>query len=67
MVKKWMGKPPEKCDICRRKFGTVFYDARTRSGAWGCLCFHCFQRHGVGLGTGCGQKYDVKTLEKLEG
>ena len=49
--------PPKKCDICQANIINTFYDARTHSGRWGNLCPQCFQDHGVGLGTGSGQKY----------
>lgn len=63
-VVKWMGSPPEVCDMshdpivrCAEKIGNQFYDARTKQGQWGNLCPKCFGRWGVGLGTGQGQWY----------
>lgn len=32
------------------------YDARTKDGTWGFLCEECFDEHGIGLGTGLGQR-----------
>jgi hypothetical protein len=55
----WQGTPPAQCDIGQEdlnKIG-VFYDAMIHSGQWGNLCPKCFGNHGVGLGTGRGQKY----------
>jgi hypothetical protein len=54
----WMGAPPSECDICSHKITSEFYDARTRTGQWGCLCNNCFNSHGVGLGLGKGQHYE---------
>jgi len=65
--KYWMGSTPDKCDICHTPLTTVFIDGRTRLGYWAIMCPTCHRHHGSGLGTGCGQKYDYSTLEKLEG
>lgn len=35
------------------------YDAKTKYGPWGYLCVNCFVDHGVGLGTGRGQRLIV--------
>ena len=35
------------------------FDARTTSGRWANLCQECFDVHGVGLGTGKGQRFIV--------
>ena len=67
MVKKWAGELPEKCDLCRGPLRVVFFDCATTAGPWGILCRGCFMFHGVGLGTGRGQKYDAQTGVKLEG
>ncbi len=66
-VKKWMGSTPTVCDICQKKFEGAFIDAATVSGRWGLLCTSCHKQHGVGLGTGRGQKYNLATLIKVEG
>jgi len=55
------------CDICKAAFTDVVYDGKTLHGPWAFMCEDCFQDLGVGLGTGRGQKYDVKTLKKIEG
>ena len=67
MKKKWMGSKPEKCDLCGKKFEEIFIDGKTEMGPWGLLCGVCHYMYGVGLGTGRGQKYDLKTLEKIDG
>lgn len=44
-----------ECDICTD--GTpAGYDAKTKQGPWGYLCEMHFRSHGVGLGTGRGQR-----------
>lgn len=68
--KKWIGSWPANCDECKRDLAEMscFYDARAISGRWGLFCPKCFNTVTFGrLGTGYGQKYDSKTLEKLEG
>jgi hypothetical protein len=42
------------CDVCNTV--PAAYDAKTAGGPWGYLCEGCFARHGVGLGTGRGQR-----------
>lgn len=56
----WVNSPGamlDVCDMCKGSFGSVMYDARTRTGQWGNLCQACFRRYGSGLGTGKGQMY----------
>lgn len=66
--KKWMGTTPTHCDLCRRTLTQQFVDGRLRSGGqWAIMCPTCHRTLGVGLGTGYGQRYDLKTLEKVEG
>ena len=67
--KKWMGSKPVDCDICSKPFEEYewFVDGKTMMGPWGLLCPICFRSYGVGLGTGKGQKYNLETLEKIDG
>jgi len=65
--RRWNGTPPTQCDICRGTLGSVFYDGATKHGPWALMCHSCHRQHGRGLGTGRGQKYNTKTLEKVEG
>ena len=65
--KKWFGSAPDKCAICQAEFKTSFVDGRVRGGRWALLCEDCHSHYGVGLGLGKGQKYDIKTLEKIGG
>lgn len=68
---------PTHCDLCGDPFNTehqpknnppVFIDGATKfGGRWGDLCPRCHSVHGIGLGTGKGQKYNAITGEKLEG
>lgn len=74
-IKGGVGKPgfwsmpvPQECDICGNAIGATFVDGKTRPGGqWGIMCDRCHRLHGVGLGTGKGQKYDSKTREKIDG
>ena len=64
---KWHGS--EECDFCQCDVTTkpYFVDGTTRQGPWACMCPDCFTLHGRGLGTGVGQKYNGRTMEKMEG
>lgn len=67
-VRKWMGTPPSKCQLCERYLKNAFIDGKLVFGtSWAIMCTGCHSFHGVGLGAGRGQKYDLKTLEKIEG
>ena len=74
-MSKWNGSKPIRCDICGKAFGRtegtdnmeVFIDGATKQGPWGLLCIGCHERHGHGLGTGRGQMYNLKSLEKVGG
>jgi hypothetical protein len=66
-VKKWNGSKPEDCQLCDRPLKKSFVDGRVRGSNWHILCEVCHIKFGVGLGVGRGQKYDLKTLEKVEG
>ncbi len=60
----------QPCDICPSKHAPdIIYDGATKQGPWAWMCEEAFKKHGVGLGTGKGQKYDQSTgnLKKLEG
>ncbi|MBT0774168.1 hypothetical protein KIH74_34805 [Kineosporia sp. J2-2] len=53
---------PVSCDIHRIEHGEhriAQYDAKTRQGPWANLCPDCFAEHGIGLGTGKGQRLVV--------
>jgi hypothetical protein len=70
MAKKWMGAVPEMCQCgnCRLPLKEQFVDGRDpRTGMWGIFTVTCFKRMGGTYGTGRGQRYDAKTLEKVEG
>jgi hypothetical protein len=55
------------CDIHNlERNGTIvpaLYDGRTKRGPWAAMCESCFVTHGVGLGTGLGQRYMVRPTE----
>ena len=42
-----------KCDFCDRP---ALYDGKTRMGPWANMCETHFNSHGIGVGTGVGQK-----------
>jgi ribosomal protein L37AE/L43A len=49
-----VGKGHE-CQFCEKK---AKYDARTKMGSWAFLCQSCFDKYGVGIGLGKGQKLE---------
>ena len=59
---KWYGTQPEKCDLDGEPIEDLFFDGATKTngtvGPWAIMCPHCFREHGVGLGTGVGQRYE---------
>lgn len=69
----WMSPAPETCDTCGAPIRTDFYDMKTVSGPWGCLCPSCaLLGPGVGrIGPGLGQHYrrepHGKRYVKVEG
>jgi len=69
-VKRWMGTPPVKCDLCDERLtltnGHVcFYDFKTIEGYWAIGCAKCFRLHGGLMGKGLGQKYRIGDLTKM--
>ena len=67
MAKKWMGTVPKSCDLCNKPLKQQFVDGKTQRGPWALMCGVCHSRNGYGIGTGLGQRYDLVTLEKVEG
>lgn len=66
-VRKYTGPLPTSCNMCGvspMKGG--FVDGATTRGPWAIMCLSCFEVHGMGLGTGRGQKYN-EAGEKVEG
>lgn len=63
----YISPAPEACDlISDPRFGTKhdnisekgeFVDGRLRVGPWANMCMTCHKTHGVGLGTGLGQRF----------
>jgi len=69
-IRKWFGTWPAICNMCGSYLPDekYFYDASDNQGDWGLFCPQCHKDYcGSRLGTGLGQKYDSKTLVKLEG
>jgi hypothetical protein len=65
--RKWRGTVPTHCDICRKPLSQQFVDGNTIAGLWAMMCAICHSREGCGIGPGKGQRYDLKTLVKIEG
>lgn len=63
----YVAKLPE-CDIHKYVLGTpgvpAAFDGKTRQGPWANMCPGCFPVHGIGLGTGKGQRLIVGTRPK---
>ena len=64
---KYQGQLPEKCDLCEEPLVDEFVDGVVQGRGWADMCVPCHARFGIGLGTGCGQKYHIKTGEKIAG
>lgn len=45
------------CDFCP---ATATVDGKTKFGPWGNMCDEHFKVHGVGLGTGKGQRLELR-------
>ncbi len=61
MKNSWAGEIPQRCDICGETLFEGFVDGRIRNqSVWAIMCPRCYKRFGAGLGTGKGQKYNVK-------
>lgn len=57
-----LNKPQsEHCDICRFPIENIYIDGRTKMGPWANMCYKCYKQHGVGLGTGSGQQWELQT------
>lgn len=60
-----------KCDICDRDTKSAYVDGKTAGGPWANMCLKCHKMYGCGLGTGLGQKYEMKASDdqwvKVEG
>lgn len=64
-----MGTSQYACQFCGRQPETVI-DGRTTQGVWAWMCEVCHKVHGIGIGAGKGQKYQISEtghLKKLEG
>jgi len=55
------------CDICKHPAEEYYVDGKTVFGPWANMCIACHKIHGVGLGINKGQKYNVKTRNKVDG
>jgi hypothetical protein len=62
-----MGVTPVKCEMCHQPLKDFFTDGKTLMGPWALMCDSCERKHGMGHGTGLGQRYRLDTLEKVAG
>lgn len=44
------------CDICGDGKSHAAFDGKTKGGPWAFMCKDHFKEHGIGLGTGKGQR-----------
>ena len=65
--KYWVSPVPTHCQVCGMILENHFIDGRTFVGYWTIMCLECHSKDGVGLGLGKGQKYEIKTLKRVEG
>ena len=65
----WLGPVPPACQLCGGAFRGTMYDANLRGVGWGNFCHPCFGEHSGRLGTGLGQRYELKAgkWEKTSG
>ena len=56
----WIGKAPDRCQMCPTEIHDLFIDGKTIHGPWAILCENCHERIGTGLGTGRGQQYELQ-------
>jgi len=64
-VKRWLGTPPVKCQICGNDLSLFFVDFKTRSGLWAIGCVPCFEKQSNHLGVGWGIKYRLADGTKV--
>ena len=65
LVKRWMGTPPIKCQVCGGELLLYFYDFKNRDGVWSIGCTKCFEELSGHLGSGFGQKYRMGDLTRV--
>ena len=70
MARTWQGEKPTQCDACEGDFlrSTSFVDGVihcSTGSTWGLFHVTCFKRHNGTYGVGRGQRYDMKTLERI--
>lgn len=62
-VRTWHGGT--QCQCCGAAEPRQIVDGRTAQGPWGTFCRECHLRIGVGLGTGRGQLYERRRVDRL--
>lgn len=56
----WNGSLPDVCQISKRPFNGVMYDAHIPGAGWANINHDAFVRLGCSLGVGRGQKYELQ-------
>lgn len=64
-LKYWLGS--RVCDFCGSAYPQTLIDGKTTDGPWAIMCKECFKVHGVGLGTGRGQRYEYTQVNEEQG
>jgi hypothetical protein len=55
--------PVDKCDLCGSQIVDIFIDGNYR-GCWALFCPGCAEAYNIKLGTGLGQRYELRQDEK---
>jgi len=58
---------PTHCDYCTQQLKDFVVDGKSPMGQWGFFCLACVRRLGIKFGVGRGQKFDLKTGQKVAG
>ncbi len=62
----WLGE--KECNFCHADLSDeTLIDGRTCYGPWAVMCDLCHVVHGVGLGTGSGQRYEPQEVRISKG
>ena len=65
MAKYWMGSK-QTVDDFGDKIENTFIDGKTKFGPWGIMTPASFEKFGIGLGLGKGQKYELTNRKFLK-
>lgn len=62
MTTLWLSPLPDGCQLCGHPWEGRMFDANLRGLGWGNYCRDCFAAYGGRLGTGYGQRYDLRPV-----